>query len=637
MKLIFFLITIVFFKPVFSQEKDTVAFDPKIKYTQTIVDTLFTDLKKGNKKVKNIEDLKKILETNNTLLGWPYYYYKKVRLYQEVNYDSVIFYADKGIKSYENSKVKRDFDEQDLLQLNYQKAYALSMLNKHKEAIINYQKALDFNKKYPYKWKSFIVSGIARSHHEMGNESLALNSFLELIKDSLYMNMPRPAIVTYSQIGVVYCTSKDFEKSKYYYKKALDRSNNSSYKAEIASIFNGLGVVFYNEKNMDSTTYYYKKAIKANAKYGIGNYYGAIENDEFCRAYVNIFEGDLKNGIIDLQKLKTKLSLAETKTKEDKELMFRVINALGLGYQKQENYREYQNLLTETFVFLNAFHQGQLEEDLQNLEIKYQTKEKDASILQLEKSKQQQDTIIKQQKTITYGLGGFLLVLSGFGYLFWRQRKLRNQYEKENLKQRLLLSQMNPHFIGNAMNTISAMVEKKSENTISYINKLSNLFRLVLNNSREEFVSLEDEIITIKSYLELQSNFSKDFDFRVSIDKEVDEEEVIIPPMLIQPFIENAIIHGLSNTEIRGQIDVVISKQDDNKGLLLCKISDNGVGYSKSNDTVVSKKHISISGDIIKERLIVLKKKFKVNSRVLVKEIEKGTTVELYLPFLIDI
>lgn len=634
MKLIYFLIAVTIYAPVFAQATDTVTFDPKIKYTQTIVDTLFVGLKKAKIKIKSFEDIKRILESDKDLLGWPYYYYRKLRSYKESKYDSIILYADKGIKAFETSTVKRDFDEQNLLQLNYQKAFALSILNKHSEAIVCYQKALDLNKKYPYKWKSFIIAGKARSHYDMGNDSLALESFLKLTKDSLYMSITRSFVTTYERIGGIYYASQDLEKSKYYFRKSLDKSINSSYKADLASIYGSLGGIYFRRKNIDSVLYYYKKSIYSDKEFGIGDYYGAIEDNQFHKGYVNIFEGALEKGIFDLQKLKSKLILATKKTKGDKELMLKIIETLVIAYEKQGNYKECHNLLTETFDFLDAFHKGQLKENLQELETQYQTKEKDFEINQLEKTQEQQDTIINQQKTIGLGLGGFLVILSGLGYLFWRQRKLKNEYEKENLEQRLLRSQMNPHFIGNAMNTVSALVEKQSENTIPYINKLSNLFRLVLTNSREEFVSLEDELITIKSYLELQSNFSKEFDFSVTIDKDIDVEEMIIPPMLIQPFIENAIIHGLSNMKSRGQINVDIKQKD--KGLLLCKISDNGVGYGKSNDVGISKKHNSVSGGIIKERLEVLKNKFKVNSRVLVKEIEKGTTVELYLPFLID-
>jgi LytS/YehU family sensor histidine kinase len=156
----------------------------------------------------------------------------------------------------------------------------------------------------------------------------------------------------------------------------------------------------------------------------------------------------------------------------------------------------------------------------------------------------------------------------------------------------------------------------------------------VLTNSREEFVSLDDEVATINSYLELQSQFSKDFDFSFFVDNSIDQEEYIIPPMLIQPFVENAILHGLKSNSNRGRVDIKITRND--KGLLLCEISDNGVGISNVNALKDSKKQKSVSGDIIRERLEILKNKFKVNARYLITSKNKGTHVELYLPYLLD-
>jgi len=228
------------------------------------------------------------------------------------------------------------------------------------------------------------------------------------------------------------------------------------------------------------------------------------------------------------------------------------------------------------------------------------------------------------------------VLLSGFGYLFWKQRKLKNQYEKENLEQRLLRSQMNPHFIGNAMNTVSSLVERDSKETIPFINKLSNLFRLMLTNSREELVSLEEELVIINNYLELQSNFSQKFSFKVSIGDDVSLEEVVIPPMLIQPLIENAIVHGFSNSIKNREITINVIK-DQKESLLKIEVGDNGSGFDQNVQLKNNQNRKSISGNIIKERLIILKKKFKVNSRLTVNSNEEGTKVELYLPYLIDI
>jgi LytS/YehU family sensor histidine kinase len=178
-------------------------------------------------------------------------------------------------------------------------------------------------------------------------------------------------------------------------------------------------------------------------------------------------------------------------------------------------------------------------------------------------------------------------------------------------------------------------VEKKSVEVVAYVNNLSRLFRLILINSREEFISLSDELATIESYLTLQSNFSKKFDFTICVSKEIDQETIVVPPMLIQPLIENAINHGLID-KTDGVLHIKINKSKRHD-MLICKIRDNGKGYSE-NENKGESKPTSISGDIIRERIKILKSKFELDLKLTIEKIDDkgGTEASLYLPYLID-
>ena len=635
MKIILFFSIFLNFNTIFSQQTDSLIFNNNIEYNQKFIDSLM--LIKNRKKVLSIEDFAKMLRSNDSLQGWVHYYEaKSSSFYRKKDFDSSIFYANTGIKFFNKSKTKRPFDEERLTKVYIVKGASLMELGNYKKSIISYQTALDLIKKYPYKWKSYIITGIANNHFRLGNDGLALKYSLLASKDNLYMSIDQAAIVNYTRIGSLYSAIGNNKSAIQSFNKGLKRAINSNYKTNISTIYGSLGNIYESKKKPDSVIYYYKKAIHADDTYGISNYKGALEENEFRNSYIAIFEGSLNEAIINLKKLIHKINSFEKINKDDKDLIIKSIETLGIAYQAKGDSNEYQNLLKESFNFLDRFHKEQLNENIQNIETQYQTKEKEASILQLSKIKEQQSVIINQQKIIGLSLGGLFFIITIAGGLFWRQLKLKNKYLRDNLEQRLLLAQMNPHFIGNAMNVISSLVNKKSKNTIPYINRLSNLFRLVLTNSREEFISLEEEILILKSYLEIQSNFSKNFDFSFSIDEELDIEEVLIPPMLIQPFIENSILHGFSNNDSRGIIKVFISKKEKEK-LLYFKIMDNGVGYKYNNGFVYGKKQKSVSVDIIKERLEILKKKFKVKAQVFIKEEDKGTSVELYLPFLIDI
>ncbi|WP_299336032.1 histidine kinase [uncultured Psychroserpens sp.] len=630
MKILLFFITFLINYVGYSQNEDILTYDANKVYTQKYVDSI----NKNNLRIK-LSDYKKILESDKKLKGWTRYYAGLASLASRENkYDSVFFYADKAIKTYNDLEVPRPVDEHYLVGVYINKARSLKAASKdYKNSIINYQAAIDLSKIYPYKYISYVTAGIADAHIQMGNKELALKYFLEVEKDSVYMNISRPAVVTLTKIGALYKDMNNVEEARKYYNKGLDKSINSDYKSNIPTLYAYLAFTYHQDDKYLQASKYFKQAIEAIKANGVGDFPGAQFNYDFLKCYVEVFEGKTNKAIEDLKELLSAIKGQEKINRDDYELATYVIETLGIAYQKKGNASEYKALIKESSLIYERYNKEQQQQELQNLETSYQTKEKDASIAQLEESKKQQGIIIKQQRTIGFGLAGLFLLALLLGVLFFKQRKLKNKYEKENLEQRLLRSQMNPHFIGNAMNTVSALVNKKSDDAIPYINKLSNLFRLVLTNSREEFVSLEDELTTLNSYLELQSQFSKDFDFSFNIDQSIDQEEFIIPPMLIQPFVENAILHGLKPNHNRGRVDIKISRNE--KGLLLCEIDDNGVGYSKGLKE--TKKQKSVSGDIIKERLEILKNKFKVDARYLIKNKDQGTQVKLYLPYLLDV
>ncbi|MDC8002565.1 histidine kinase [Aureisphaera galaxeae] len=634
MKLLFFFVPL-WCSVLFAQEGELITFNPEKEYTQEYIDSLIGELKVARQKRIEPQELKKMLESNPELTGWSYYYLgRTVVAFREQKYDSAIYYGNQGIAKFYETKEQRDFYKQNVMLIYNAMADAHTEAKRHKEAIQCYQKALEITKENPYAFSAFFVAGIASSHYKMGNDSLAFNYYLETVKDSAFMSFPRAAGSTYIRLGVLQANWGNDDEAKLYFNKALKIGDSTDYKGDVTPANTKLGNMALRDSNLDLALDYYKKAAVAIDSFGSSQYDGSIEQERFVKASIKVLEGPVNQGIEELEDLVEILKNEEVKAKHDYDQIMRAFDVLGIAYQKQGDYSKYQTLLQDSFEYFNAFQEDQLQENIQRLETEYQTKEKDASIAQLEQNREQQKTIINQQRTIGFILGGSLLFILGLGGLLWRQRKIRTLYEKENLEQRLLRTQMNPHFIGNALNTVGALVEKGSENTQPYIRKLSELFRLILTNSREEFVSLEDEVVTLKSYLELQSNFSKNFDYSFNIEDDLHEDEVIVPPMLIQPFIENSILHGLSHTEERGRIQVNISKEG--KGLLRCDIVDNGIGYSESLKIKRDVNHKSVSQNIIKERLEILKKQFKVNSRFLINDSTKGTHISLYLPYLLD-
>ncbi len=149
------------------------------------------------------------------------------------------------------------------------------------------------------------------------------------------------------------------------------------------------------------------------------------------------------------------------------------------------------------------------------------------------------------------------------------------------LEQKALQLQMNPHFLFNSLNSIqSFVVNNDIDNAIHYLSKFSQLMRRILSNSGESFIPLNDEIQALQLYLDIEKlRFANKFDYQIYIDPNIDEEFVEIPPMILQPYVENAIIHGLMHKMVKGSLYIGFSLVGEN---ILCVIEDDGIGREKS-------------------------------------------------------
>jgi sensor histidine kinase YesM len=196
--------------------------------------------------------------------------------------------------------------------------------------------------------------------------------------------------------------------------------------------------------------------------------------------------------------------------------------------------------------------------------------------------------------------------------LLLRQNRINSGRKVAEFKQRLLRSQMNPHFIFNSLTSIQNFILQHDDIKASvYLSRFSDLVRNILSNSLVEMITLEEEINTIENYLELQIiRFPEKFEYKINIDESLNLESINLPPMLTQPFIENAIEHGFKHIEHKGQIDLNFIKNAD---YVVIQISDNGIGRQKSREmkSQEEKDHQSMATLITTERIVTISKKLK--------------------------
>ncbi len=238
-------------------------------------------------------------------------------------------------------------------------------------------------------------------------------------------------------------------------------------------------------------------------------------------------------------------------------------------------------------------------ETIKNLEEKYESEKKEQAIQLLEEQTKLQDIQLSQQKTITVILIVLSIAIIVILFLLYQQYRNNQEVKQWKMQQKMLRSQMNPHFIFNALTSIqNFVINEESELATSYLAKFAVLTRKVLEVSREESISLQDEISVIKEYCVLEGmRFNRQIDLQITSEPEIDLESTQIPPLLLQPFIENSLKHGFKDLET-GKIDIFFKK---NYNRLLIEITDNGRGFQQTTST-----HNSLSMEIVKERLALI-------------------------------
>ena len=233
----------------------------------------------------------------------------------------------------------------------------------------------------------------------------------------------------------------------------------------------------------------------------------------------------------------------------------------------------------------------------------------------------------KRQQLVIYSLiFGLLLTLLAafFFYQSNQQQKLANNL----LALKSLRSQMNPHFIFNALNSVNNFISKSDERSANrYLSDFSKLMRSVLENSEEDFIPLEKELQQLELYIKLEhSRFEDKFDYQITVDETVQVSKFQIPPMLLQPYIENAIWHGLRYREEKGEL--LVDVRENSEDSIIISITDNGIGRKKSAEikTQNQKKQKSKGMGIIQKRVAILNDMYTDKVDIKISDLQENGT-----------
>jgi len=447
-------------------------------------------------------------------------------------------------------------------------------------------------------------SNIAVVYHYQNNFSEALKYNFKSLKLEEERGNEKGIADSYSNIANNYVMLNNYEDALKYYFSSLSMRTKIGDQQGLATSYSGIGTVYYYQEN-------YKEALT--------NHSAGLKIREEIEDSVKMITSYTVLGAIQIK-------LNKLKTAE--EHLFKALKIANKTGYKSEITSIYSTLVELDSVrgdWRNAYLHHKLfmlyKDSLDNEETKkqivqtamtYEFEKKEASTKALQEKK---DAIAAEQAKIKelelsrtrnymYGLGGLLLLAFTIGILVVRQNKLQSMQRSMQLEQKLLRLQMNPHFIYNSLSIIHEHIQSnRTEIAGDYLIKFSRLMRLILENSRQEYVSLDKEIETLNNYLKIHQLVLKNgFDFTIHIDESIDQELIAVPPMLAQPFIENALKHGIAKGDKKGEIKISFEKSTNG---ILFSVIDNGIGYSnaqllkqENNST-----HNSLATQIVYERL----------------------------------
>jgi tetratricopeptide (TPR) repeat protein len=245
-----------------------------------------------------------------------------------------------------------------------------------------------------------------------------------------------------------------------------------------------------------------------------------------------------------------------------------------------------------------------------------------------------EQTLLQQQQLVIYGLLALIVIILITSYFIYKNAQASKR-ANQLLALKSLRGQMNPHFIFNALNSVNQFISQNDERSANkYLSEFSKLMRLVLENSQEDFIQLQKEEEIISLYVKLEHyRFRDKFDYTITIDEELNKETIQLPPMLIQPYIENAVWHGLRYKEDKGKLALSFERHN---GSMKVIIADDGIGRKKSAQlkTDNQKKHNSTGLKNIEERLQILNTVYKTNYTVTIEDLaaDSGTRVIISIP-----
>jgi tetratricopeptide (TPR) repeat protein len=317
-------------------------------------------------------------------------------------------------------------------------------------------------------------------------------------------------------------------------------------------------------------------------------------------------------------------------------LQKKIWQAMAQNFKGQKKFENASSAMDSAFAYFQQEVETSIIVRARELETQYGLLEKDYQITSLALANQAGEKMRERQRKIIVRICSGAIILGFLLVWFWRRKHYKRLIREDGLRQQLLRGQIESHFLFNAVSCLKGLIrEGNTDEATPFVERLAQLFWLSLENARQPFVALKNELQALVCYLQLQQTLlNHRFDYAIEVEGMSDEATIMIPPMLLQPFAENAILHGFKDQPEKGQINICIKKTHNT---LHCIIEDNGRGFQGAEKHGHHKR--SLSTAINQERLAILSRQTKTVAKLTIVDKkaaggEPGVRVELILPYL---
>ena len=469
---------------------------------------------------------------------------------------------------------------------------------------------------------------------------------------------PKLLVGSYGNYSIILRRAEKYDTALLYAKKMkviIDSTNNVYRQAKVNQL---IGSIYYELEDFQQSINYQKLAIKQLEKID--------KKVELSVGLYNLGKAYQKKNEFDISLYYLEEALKIAKNEDNKDILVNIYGRLSEVYKEKDNNAKAYDYLVIAKKYEYEIKEKRKEKEMEELVVKYETEKKEQQIKDLQQQKTIEDLKNKQEVSSLQAqrsiLGLVLLapisLLIGGGW-YVNRRRLHLQLEaeqKERAKQlselKAIRSQMNPHFIFNALNSIQDFILlSEKENASLYLGKFATLMRGFLDSSSKSRISLEKELPLLKSYIELEGlRLGEEFSYEINFDSSINEDEldeIKIPPLLIQPYLENAFKHGLLHKKGDKKLTLDFNKTEKSgEQFLQLKIKDNGIGRQKSAEINTRKAqihnstHTSFATQATTERLELLKNQSASNAAIEVEIIDlkdsqgnaAGTKVIILIP-----